>query len=102
MPCCNENHKIILNANILERKNYSLPAIILWWKESENLNGVLDLIIIPLRTLKAVALTQPGAVRPDLSAEARQFNFTIILFCKGGFGTISTRQQPVCVMRLIQ
>ncbi len=35
-------------------------------KEFENLNGILVLNSIPLPALKAVALTQPGAVRPDL------------------------------------
>jgi len=35
-------------------------------KEFKNLNGILAVNSIPLPALKAVALTQPGAVRPDL------------------------------------
>lgn len=34
-------------------------------KEFEDLNGILTPNSIPLPALKAVALTQPGAVRPD-------------------------------------
>lgn len=40
------------------------------WKEFERLNGILEPNSVLSPPLNAVALTKPGAVRPDLSNEA--------------------------------